>query len=882
MIGRGRDAVRLIHDAEVSCEVDPTRLFLLMNQQLWDKARSHLYDAPVEARTWIGSRHANTDEYRWRNLPLHLACLHGPEPAPLHFIEALIEAYPDGARRRNHEGSTPLHLACECMDLGPRYRLEEEGILIALIRAFPGCLGIRDGRGRTPLEILNERSLGNGLAIIKYMKTFARGDADDGDDERRGREGGVQVSDEGMNHEGRESLRVRSSNDWTKALRHNEAKTRSRSRSAFVNASKEQKSQQRPPNISTEQPHHFFGGDNSMEMEDDLYLDPAQIPRDSQMMNELQQQRDLVESLLQQQKILVESLKRPSDPIPVVSPAGTHPTAMVTPSPMSIYNPSLHQLDSELSSMRNANQTMSLLLSSKTQSENELQECLRKVESAYTQLKKEYADLKAEHSMTVAKMEEKSNEVSFMKSKQKAVTFELALKSDVEERQSKDIDLLKNELTKETEARAIVAVELECQMERCAKLEKIVEVSKNQSEQMSRENEKLSIENKEIRAQLTQKNKQVKETKAKEATLLGLLSHMHDVPSSSSTENLRLLKIIQENKAKETKMKSLLEKAKHALTMSQKKNLSLQMQIDRQTIELEESKATKSELEEQSFELTEELRAKNEELREVSSNAIVPLATLLRSIPKSYPPWFNGNSDSLMSKKAETAPMEGDSNNCMIDASQSLELLRPIVSDAMGFQKDSLGRIELLYQYFHDTMELIGKIPSIPHDRFQFQPTLQILEETVISHVQIMETLDDILETKARHKPNLISLLNEESSEATKYILRPKTHAYIKTDFPEQEAFTSTMVASTKTTASTKKISLARHLDNLERLSVSVAKLPRVSKITLNAKRTDLQLHLKKVDEITTVLDKALTVLVQDARQLKVAHDNNNMEYDTY
>ena len=869
MIRRGRDAVKLFHHAEVSCEDDPTRLFLLMNQQLWDKAQSRLNHAPIETRTWISSRFANTDEYRWRNLPLHLACLHGPEPAPLHFIEALIEAYPDAARCRNHEGNLPIHLACECMDLGPRYRLEEEGILIALIRAFPECLGIRDGKGRTPLEILNERSLGKGLAIIKYMKTYARGDAADEDDERWGREEGMQVSDENMNHEGGKSL-TKNSGDLTTTRRYNDAETRSRSRTKLMNASKELKSRQKPPNITTEQSQHFFDVDESMDMEDDLYLDPAQIPRDSQMMNELHQQRDLVESLLQQQKIVVESLRRPSDPIPIVSPLGTHPTAML--SPMSIYNPSLHQLDTELRSMRDANQSMSLLLSSKTQSENELQEYLRKLEGTYTQLKKEYDDLKVEHSMTVAKMEEKSNEVSFIKSKQKAVSFELALKSDVEERQSKDIDLLKKELTKETDARAKAVVDLECQMERCANLEKIIEVSRNQSEQMSRENDKLSTENKEYRAQLAQKNKLLEETKAKEATLLGLLSKMHDVPSSATTENMRLLKIIQENKANESKMKSLLAKAKDALTMSQKKNLNLQMQLDRQTIELEEFKATKLGLEEQSFELTKALRAKNEELREVALKAIVPVATLLQTIPKPYPPSFNGNNDSSMTKKAETAPMEGASQNCMLDASQSLELLRPIVCDAMSFQRDSIERIDLLYQYFHDTLELIGQIPSIPHERFRFQPTLQILEETVISHVHIMETLDDLLETKARHKPNLLSLLNQESRESTKYILRPKANAYANIESPGQWASTSTMVASTK------KISIARHLDNLERLSVSVAKLPRVNRVALDAKRTDLQLHLNEVDEITTVLDKALTVLVQDARQLKAAHDNIHME----
>ena len=75
----------------------------------------------------------------------------------------------------------------------------------------------------------------------------------------------------------------------------------------------------------------------------------------------------------------------------------------------------------------------------------------------------------------------------------------------------------------------------------------------------------ISMENKEYRAQLDKKNKQLQETKTKEATLLGLLSKMHDSPSSFPhenekllTENKKLLNFIQETKAKESKMKALL------------------------------------------------------------------------------------------------------------------------------------------------------------------------------------------------------------------------------------------------------------------------------------------------------------------------------------
>ena len=128
----------------------------------------------MEAKTWIYSE-------GWRNLPLHLACLHSPEPVPLVLFEALIASYPGAARERNLEGNLPLHLACSCLDLSPRYGLEVEGIFMALIECYPESLRMVDLEGRTPLEILEEKgwgdrlkSAGRGIGVIRYMRKQAR------------------------------------------------------------------------------------------------------------------------------------------------------------------------------------------------------------------------------------------------------------------------------------------------------------------------------------------------------------------------------------------------------------------------------------------------------------------------------------------------------------------------------------------------------------------------------------------------------------------------------------------------------------------------------------------------------------------------------------
>ena len=163
-----------------SCEVSvqsPTQLFHFMNRHLWAQAMKHLQLHPTDASVWINSS-------SHRNLPLHLACLMlsssargAPPPPPLHFMEALVRAYPDAAAEKNNEGRLPLHLASECIDISSRY-LESEGILLLLSKFYPAGLTEKDREGRVPLQILEERGIsgfggknGGKSGIIRYMKS---------------------------------------------------------------------------------------------------------------------------------------------------------------------------------------------------------------------------------------------------------------------------------------------------------------------------------------------------------------------------------------------------------------------------------------------------------------------------------------------------------------------------------------------------------------------------------------------------------------------------------------------------------------------------------------------------------------------------------------
>jgi chromosome segregation ATPase len=164
---------------EVDYRSNPTELFQRISHRLWDMAQDRLDSHPAEARVWIVARYEsevgggfNADDkdedsdddqiqgyqaslggIKWRNLPLHLALLHNPHPAPLKLIQALMQAHPTACRRRNAEGSLPLHLACDNYSL-VNNGADGEAVLFALVECYPDALVEVDGEGRTPVDLL--------------------------------------------------------------------------------------------------------------------------------------------------------------------------------------------------------------------------------------------------------------------------------------------------------------------------------------------------------------------------------------------------------------------------------------------------------------------------------------------------------------------------------------------------------------------------------------------------------------------------------------------------------------------------------------------------------------------------------------------------------
>jgi hypothetical protein len=395
--------------------------------------------------------------------------------------------------------------------------------------------------GRTPLDILDERSLGRGLGIIKYMKSHA--------------------------------IETTAAEDT------------------------------------------FHEMENERIIHDQLSR-KVEVPKRRKNKSRIQQQQ-------QQQQDVAEPHKNPASLMHIAQ--RTYPSAVISP----------HSINASLSQ------------------QNELQERVYNLEIEYAKLKNDYVGLSTEHENTESMLEETrtvlqltENELALMKRRESNVSGELALKLKLEERQCEHIQVLRNELDKEKEERLLVVekfdnqtkklVELrevsKCESERLLhenerltehiqvlrnelnkekeerllvvekldnqtkKLVELRDVSKCESERMLHENERLTSANKECSAQLVEKKRQLQESTKKEAALLGLISKMHDIPSSVTdesnrllTENSKLHKDIREVNAKVSKLKALLAKTKEALASSHKRNQLLQLQMNELEIESQRS-----------------------------------------------------------------------------------------------------------------------------------------------------------------------------------------------------------------------------------------------------------------------------------------------------
>jgi hypothetical protein len=132
-------------DEELVCDYDTnvTALYELLESSQWDQARSRCRTHPQEVRTWILRRDANTNQTRWKLLPLHAAVIF---QAPTPVVASLLESFVAASSKRDDQGMLPLHLAFRHHHSGDETQLE------MILQHYPAGVTVRDRRERSPLD----------------------------------------------------------------------------------------------------------------------------------------------------------------------------------------------------------------------------------------------------------------------------------------------------------------------------------------------------------------------------------------------------------------------------------------------------------------------------------------------------------------------------------------------------------------------------------------------------------------------------------------------------------------------------------------------------------------------------------------------------------
>ncbi len=214
-----------IGDQEVDYYHNPTELFRWINYRRWDGARARVNSNPEECAVWVASRHSTDGRVLWRQLPLHLVCMqsgvklnfsdenrdvgdsssvsmrNAEEEVAMHnvqlkqvedLVEELIDAYPDATRQQDDQGMLPLHSSVNHIssENGPNER-----VISLLLLANATALNMKDQFGRTPIDIIREKTEMTGTIpgaentlrlmlrakdMMSSIKGFMKNEADDG------------------------------------------------------------------------------------------------------------------------------------------------------------------------------------------------------------------------------------------------------------------------------------------------------------------------------------------------------------------------------------------------------------------------------------------------------------------------------------------------------------------------------------------------------------------------------------------------------------------------------------------------------------------------------------------------------------------------------
>ena len=118
-----------------------------------------------EVQRWIVKRDKQTNDIKWRILPLHASILF---QAPKNVVKAIIQAYPQAVKEKDDKGMLPLHVAFLVAHL-------DTEIVSALLDIYPEAVLEKDREGRAPISMLSIRQSSSATSVpSETMKAYTK------------------------------------------------------------------------------------------------------------------------------------------------------------------------------------------------------------------------------------------------------------------------------------------------------------------------------------------------------------------------------------------------------------------------------------------------------------------------------------------------------------------------------------------------------------------------------------------------------------------------------------------------------------------------------------------------------------------------------------
>ncbi|KAL7485215.1 hypothetical protein ACHAW6_010803 [Cyclotella cf. meneghiniana] len=854
--------------------VSSSQLFHLMNHGLWDKAIEHLATHPTDARIWIISRFAS-GEVKWKNLPLHLACTAGHDglkAAPssfspsLRLVQTLIEAFPRATMHTNFEGNLPIHLACDTLSF-THYGSEAEGILAALIHTFPQSLILPDSSGMTPAEILEHRGVrvqdGRwGGTILRYMKqkmedlvtdqsesfdltpleggSFACEERQEQEQERRTAEDAVHThfNCEHVEHHSaneKEFMRtiVQTDNDLRDV--HTLSPT---DRKIFYPANIRQETTKESGHTIIDSSHRIEGHAITRLRTDRLH---------KQVVNPTSQFGSPSHSLETDHSSFNSNFYNHTS---VVSPANHYditstPKSDTSNQPISSTAYPFHYLEQELHSLKVAHRSMAELLNAKISNENDLRACLAKLEEVHTKLETEYNSLEDTHSNALEKLKEmdrllddKNRELQVMRTKENAVSSELAWRFRRVEEQENELNSLQKRLDQEKEARLSMEKELQHQKSLSSKL-------KETNEQMAHSNNDLA---KQLSAARTKKQELIQDAVAFKEELATKDKQLNEAKTKESSLCEQLMTKLSSLDALEKKIRE----TQTMLTEEQTKN----RELERELLVLREKAANDA-----SWRAEKKKNASTE--TQVQADRGRHNRIDLRKIEWRSHNLSDGNA-------------RGDQSECnILGSDETLKMLTPIVHDALNIQEEVIQRAWQLLHKANFTRRLIEEVPRQSAPIFSFRPTLQMLEDIITTHINMIGDFANAIASEESCQSKLSSLPGINLDQLSS--------VFAQSDFNSDDIFdilkheTSSRKQYSKLAAATRN-----HVHNIESLHKMASELQPLKLGNVKNDEFDRR-HMSVANEMMSLFQRAMANLLKDTKHIiSLMDDTGTLLHDDF